>query len=138
MDPVGFAASLLALTGASIRAGKLIRDIHSGYKHADRELDQAYKQLMTIRSLLIQLESFKDTIDTDEEKASCPSISTILTASQDLVTEIEAAFPINASSKHLRKRLRWALTDRDTVARLTNKLNGVLALLSTSVQLENA
>jgi hypothetical protein len=142
MDPLSFTASLVALVGAINQVQKGARAVASGLKDTGKEVELASRQLKFIRFILGQLIHFRDSIEKDKDHGESlgePRLVEIIEALQLLLADIESAFPQHGSGRvGIRKRLQWVLKEQASVAKLLTRLNFVLDLLNSILQLNLA
>jgi hypothetical protein len=139
MDPLSAGASILTLVDAVAGVSKFIHRVQKDIRNAHIETEEARNHVLLLQKEIEAVRNLRATLDGDLDNpfgiARSPMIQAIETA-EKLLSDVEQAFPINSKPDNLRQRLRWALKDKETAAKLEAKLKDTESTLQTILQAE--
>jgi hypothetical protein len=139
MDPIGAGASIYTIVQAVACLGKFIHKVQKDVRHAPIETEEARNHVLLLQKEIEGVRNLKTMLDSGEDNpfsiAKSPLTQAIETA-EKLLSDVEQAFPINSKPDTLKQRLRWALKDKETVAKLEAKLKDAESTLQTILQVE--
>jgi len=139
MDPISASASIYSLVEAVAGITKFIHKIQRDVRNAPIETEEAQNHVLLLQKEIEGVRSLKPMLDSDLDNpfghARSPLIQAIETA-EKLLSDVEQAFPINSKPDTMKKRLRWALKDKETAAKLEAKLKDTESTLQTILQVD--
>jgi|SRR5450432_1107322 hypothetical protein len=139
MDPISAGASIYTLIQAVAGISNFIHKIHKDAQNAPMETEEARNHVLLLQKEIEGVRSLKMMLDCDKDNpfsiTRSPLFQAIETA-EKLLSDMEQAFPINSKPDTMKKRLRWALKDKETAAKLEAKLKDTESTLQTILQVE--
>ena len=139
MDPLSAVSGVYTLVEGVVRLGKFVRRVQEDVKNASEDVEGARKHVELLRKELEDVRELR--VAAEEEKAnpfgfSKESLTKAVTTAEQMLADIEQAFPVTAPPATLSKKFKWALKDRNTVSKLATKLSHTESSLQTILQLE--
>ena len=141
------AASVCTLIGAVAHITKFVHRVQHDTRNAPVEVDTAQRYVLLLQKEIDGVRRLKGSLNDERESAkekggvdpfglTSDAVLRAVTLSENLLVDVERAFPIHGAPETLKERLRWALKDKRTVAKLAAKLAETEGTLQSILQVE--
>ena len=143
MDPVSIMVAVIGVLDSSSKGCKLASQCLQDYKHADKEIDAAWRHASLLQEQINGLDSLIKTIDSRSDNLiNESSLEHALPTAQRMLSEIEANFPSCSGARTWREKVKWALSEKKRLEQerirllsVESTLNGILSIGQLYVQM---
>jgi hypothetical protein len=154
MDPLSITTSVLAILGAVSKLNSTMSRFQQDYKLADEDLNVARSHALLLKEEIKGLESRKSsnysphrktgegnndsdrTGETSDLAMDESSFAKAMSTARDLLSDIEASFPLRSEPHTWRGKVRWAMKDKQVFAQLKERLQSAESTLQGIVAME--
>ncbi len=151
MDPLSISVGVVGLADTVTRLSRSISRFTKDYQLADEDLDVARSHALLLKEEIRGLEARLETpppyspsrttapgwTDSDGPVMGETSFEKAMVTARDLLSSIEAAFPLRSEPHTWRSKVRWALRDKKTLASLMERLRTAESTLQGIMAVEN-
>ena len=154
MDPFSTAASIVGLLDTVTRLSSAISAFKEDYKLADAELDLARQHALLLKEEIRALESqkasrhptphnsakaqdgFDRAAESDPLVLEEASFAKAMSTACELLSTIEAAFPLRSEPHTWRSKVRWAMKDKQVLLQVKERIKTAESTLQGIVTME--
>ena len=154
MDPFSIAASTVGLLDCVTRLSKAVSRFKDDYKLADADLDIARQHALLLKEEIRALESkkgsyhstphksaqgresFDRTTDSGHLVPEDTSFANAMSTACELLSTIEASFPLRSEPYTWRRKVRWAMKDKQVLLQIKEQLQSAEITLQGIVAME--
>jgi hypothetical protein len=154
MDPLSITAGVLAILGAVSKLNTTVTQFQQDYRFADQDLNIARSQALLLKEEIRGLDSARSINYTAPRKASGAhngfdgsaktnqlvvdesTFAKAMSTARDLLSDIEASFPLRSEPHTWKSKAKWALRDKQVLAQLKERLQSAESTLQGIVSME--
>lgn len=153
MDPLSITAGAVGILGAVTKLSGAVSRFKQDYKLADEDLNVARNHALLLKEEIGKLESMNSSNYSPPRKmaegCSCDraadtghlamdesSFAKAMSTARDLLSDIEASFPLRSEPHTWRSKVRWAVKDKQVLAQLKERLQSAESTLQGIVEME--
>ena len=154
MDPFSIAAGTVGLLDCVTRLSNAVSRFKDDYKLADADLDIARQHALLLKEEIRALESkkgsyhpplhksaegrdgFDRTAESDHLVLEDTSFAKAISTACELLSTIEASFPLRSEPHTWRRKLRWAIKDKQVLLQVKEQLQSAESTLHGIVAIE--
>lgn len=153
MDPLSATAGVVGILDIVTRLSKAISRFKHDYQLADEDLNIARNHALLLKEEIRSLDSRKSgtcsqrtadekahslhqDVETDYSAMDESSFTTAMATASELLSDIEASFPLRSEPHTWRSKVRWAMKDKETLAHLKDRLRSTESTLHGIVTME--
>lgn len=154
MDPFSTAAAVVSISDSVTRLSSAIYRFKDDYKTADADLDMARQHALLLKEEIRALESQKvshhppphrptegqDGFDRAAESSHLvleeASFAKATSTARELLSTIEASFPLRSEPHTWRSKVRWAIKDKEALLQVKERLKSAESTLQGIAAME--
>ena len=152
MDPFSIVTGTVGLLDCVTRLSNAISRFKDDYKLADADLDIARQHALLLKEEIRALESKKDSHHSPPHKSAegqdrfdrdagsshleDASFAKAMSTACELLSTIEASFPLRSEPHTWRRKVRWAMKDKQVLLQVNKQLQSAESTLQGIVTME--
>lgn len=147
MDPLSITTGVVGLLDVTSRLSSAISRFKEDYKLADEDLNTARNHVLLLQEEIQALESKNVSSFSPNRKgakgmggggdpAASASFEKAMSTARALLSDIETAFPLRSEPHTWRSKVRWAMKDKEALAKLKERLQSTESTLQGVVSME--
>ena len=154
MDPFSIATGVVGILGCVTKLSTAISRFKDDYKFADADLDIARQHALLLKEEIRALESknashhppphksaagqdgFDRAAESSDFVLEDTSFAKAMSTACELLSTIEASFPLRSEPHTWRRKMRWAMKDKQVLLQVKERLNSAESTLQGIVAME--
>lgn len=151
MDPFSITAGVVGILDSVTKMSCAISQFKEDYKLADAQLDIARQHALLLQEEIRALESrgatdfsprpkkdhdFGCAVEGGRLVLEKPSFAKAMSTAHELLSTIDASFPLRSEPHTWRSKVRWAMKDKNAFAQLKDRLRSAESTLQGIVTME--
>lgn len=154
MDPFSIAAGVVSISDSVTRLSSAISRFRDDYKLADADLDMARQHALLLEEEIRALESkrgshqpplhestegqdvFNRAADSSHLVLEEASFAKAVSTACELLSTIEASFPLRSEPHTWRSKVRWAIKDKEALLQVKERLKSAESTLQGIMAIE--